>query len=71
MTILEDRYIGDGVYASVEDNYIILDLRGQDNFTRIALEPEVFDALIQYRNDILTKIASLQKVEKEDAPETL
>ncbi len=58
MTRLEARYIGDGVYASFDGYHIILDLRAQDSTTRIALEPDVFDALLQYRNDLLAKKAS-------------
>ena len=53
----ETRYIGDGVYASCDGHHIILDLRGQDNTTRIALEPEVFDALIKYRDDLIARKA--------------
>lgn len=49
---IEDRYLGDGVYASYDGYHIILDLRGQDSFTRIALEPKVFDALCLYRRMI-------------------
>jgi len=49
----ETRYIGDGVYAFCDGYHIILDLRGQDNTTRIALEPSVFDALIKYRDDLI------------------
>ena len=51
MERLEDRYIGDGVYASFDGYHIILDLRAQNNTTRIALEPPVFDALMKYRAD--------------------
>lgn len=45
---LEDDYLGDGVYASHDGYHIILDLRGQDSFTRIALEPQVLAALHRY-----------------------
>lgn len=48
---MEDRYLGDGVYASFDGYHIVLDLRGQDNFTRIALEPAVMDALERFRED--------------------
>ncbi len=71
MSVLEDRYLGDGVYASFDGYQIILDLRAQDNTTRIALEPAVFTELLKYREDLLSKIDEIQKVEKEDAPETL
>ena len=45
----QERYLGDGVYASFDGYHIILDLRGQDSTTRIALEPIVLDALIGFR----------------------
>ena len=45
-------YLGDGVYASFDGYHIILDLRGQDSTTRIALEPDVLDALDRYRAKI-------------------
>lgn len=48
----EERYIGDGVYASYDGYHVILDLRAQDSTTRIALEPPVFDALLRYRDDV-------------------
>ena len=44
-----DKYLGDGVYASFNGYHIVLDLRGQDNTTRIALEPSVLDSLFEYR----------------------
>ncbi len=55
MSAYEERYIGDGVYASSDGYHIILDLRAQDNTTRIALEPPVFDALIKYRDDLVAQ----------------
>jgi hypothetical protein len=42
----KETYLGDGVYASF-DGYQIW-LRADDN--RVALEPEVFHALIGYAN---------------------
>ncbi len=53
MPEFEERYIGDGVYASCDGYHIILDLRAQDTTTRIALEPRVFEGLLTYRNDLL------------------
>ncbi len=50
---IEDRYLGDGVYASCDGYSIVLDLRAQDSFTRIVLEPPVIEALIKYRNDAI------------------
>ncbi len=44
-----ERYLGDGVYATFDGFSVTLDLRGQDNTTRIVLEPEVLDALVKFR----------------------
>lgn len=52
MTI-EDRYLGDGVYASDDGCGIMLDLRGQDETTRIALEPEVLAKLNRFWADVV------------------
>ena len=49
MSKIGDDYLGDGVYASWDGYSVTLDLRAQDSTTRIALEPSVFHALIQYR----------------------
>jgi len=46
--LVEDEYLGDGVYASFDGYHIILDLRAQDNTTRIALEPSVLANLYTY-----------------------
>jgi len=45
---MPDDYLGDGVYASFDGYHIVLDLRAQDSTTRIALDPDVMDALIRY-----------------------
>jgi hypothetical protein len=49
-----EAYLGDGVYAeSYDAGYAIkLDLRGQDDFTQIYLEPEVFQALVRFAKTI-------------------
>ncbi len=52
-----DQYLGDGVYASFDGYYIILDLRGQDNTTRIALEPEVMHSLFEYQKSLQDAVA--------------
>ena len=46
--LIEDRYLGDGVYASFDGSQIWLDLRGQDTTTRIALDQRTFQALLGY-----------------------
>lgn len=49
---MEDRYIGDGVYASYDGWHIWLDLRGQgDPQIKIALEPSVMDQLIRFAKE--------------------
>ena len=50
---MQDEYLGDGVYASYDGYHIVLDLRGQDSTTRIALEPQVLNALYHYRQGTL------------------
>ena len=52
---MEDQYLGDGVYASFDGYNIVLDLRGQDDTTRIVLEPAVLSALDEYRNSLKTQ----------------
>lgn len=52
MTI-QDRYLGDGVYASWDGIGIRLDLRGQDSTTQIYLEAEVITALIEFQVEAL------------------
>jgi len=49
--ILDDRYLGDGVYASHDGFHIWLDLRGQDGTTRIALDSQVQKALVLFKHD--------------------
>jgi hypothetical protein len=51
-----DSYLGDGVYASFDGYHVILELRAQPPTTpttRIALEPAVFDRLVEYRARII------------------
>jgi hypothetical protein len=50
---IEDRYLGDGVYAHFDGYHIVLDLRQQDSTTRIGLEPAVLHALNQFKDDIV------------------
>ncbi len=50
--LIDDRYLGDGVYASFDGYQVWLDLRGQDSTTRIALEPIVLAALKQFVDEI-------------------
>lgn len=50
------EYLGDGVYASFDGRQVWLDLRGQDDTTAIAMEPEVLEALFRYAG----KVAGIQ-----------
>lgn len=52
---VEDMYLGDGVYAAFDGWGIQLDLRAQDNTTRIYLEPSVQTALDRYRDICYTR----------------
>ena len=45
---LTDQHLGDGVYASFDGYHVVLDLRAQDDTTRICLEPQVLRNLIYY-----------------------
>lgn len=49
---MEDVYLGDGVYISYNGYNIELDLRGQDNYTKITLEPIVFKQLLEFLSQI-------------------
>jgi len=48
---MEDRYLGDGVYASFDGYHVCLDLRAQDSETFIALDNHVLKALIEYAKE--------------------
>jgi len=63
------EYLGDGVYASFDGYHIILDLRGQDSTTRIALEPPVLEALSQYAENIREMQALHRKLADQDNKE--
>jgi hypothetical protein len=52
---MEPRYLGDGVYAKSDDQYIWLTTGShldEEATNRIALEPEVFEALAAYQRDV-------------------
>jgi acyl-CoA thioesterase FadM len=50
----ENKYIGDGVYASFDGYQIWLAVDNHHNKV-VALEPEVMQALINYHNSLLLK----------------
>jgi len=52
MPELIQEYLGDGVYVSYDGFSIILDLRGQNDYTKITLEPEVMAALIGFKDRV-------------------
>lgn len=47
-----EEYLGDGVYVVFDGCSFILDLRGQDNVTKIVLEPSVMDSLDLFRKRV-------------------
>lgn len=47
-----EEYLGDGVYITFDGHSFVLDLRGQDDFTKIVLEPAVMAALDRFRKRI-------------------
>jgi hypothetical protein len=51
MSVQKEAYLGDGVYASFDGWSIWLDLRAQDDTTRICLEPEVMKALLEFARE--------------------
>ena len=48
----DQRYLGDGVYVTFDGEMICLDLRGQDDFTRIYMEPEVINSFMAFLQDM-------------------
>lgn len=56
---IPDQYLGDGVWASFDGCQIILDLRDQDNYTVIGLEPNVMRSLKEYDRNIMIVMQKL------------
>lgn len=50
MKLIRDRHLGDGVEASHEGRAIVLSLIDADDC--IYLEPEVFNALLEYQKEL-------------------
>lgn len=50
----DERYLGDGVYASYDGYNVWLDTRAQEPIQQIALEPDVLVALDAFRAHVLT-----------------
>ena len=59
--IIADKYLGDGVYASFDGYYIVLDLRGQDTTTKIVMEPKVVGAFKRYQEALSLRLERLQQ----------
>ena len=59
--IIEDRYLGDGVYASYDGYHVWLDLRDQKlpgkELVRIALDDKAFSALLTFVADLSERLA--------------
>jgi hypothetical protein len=58
------RYIGDGVYASYDGYHIWVKTNRDGMEHSIALETEVFNDLIKYREDLISQLFAEIKKEK-------
>lgn len=47
---VEPAYLGDGVYASFDGYQILISVNDHRNPPAVALEPEVIESLIRYRD---------------------
>lgn len=63
MPFPQPRYLGDGVYASFDGFHIWLAVKNHDNQI-IALDPEVFQALLKFSNEIEEEYQRLNESEK-------
>ncbi len=59
---MEERYLGDGVYASFDGYHIWLHTKNNTE-QRIALEPAVYNALVAYRNLVVKNLTNNQHKE--------
>lgn len=51
------QYLGDGAYADFDGYHIILTAEnGIEAADKIALEPDVFEALLKYREQLIKKL---------------
>ena len=55
-----DAYLGDGVYASFDGFQIWLAANNPQNKV-VALEPDVFDRLVEYEKNLLKVLKELNK----------
>ena len=54
--MIEDRYLGDGVYASFDGFHIWVDTRMEMPINKIALDPHVVVQLVSYIEELRAKI---------------
>ena len=59
---MEDRYLGDGVYASFDGRQIWLTADRDHRSHAIALDAETFDALMKYQRDLAASNAAFKDV---------
>lgn len=64
-----ERYLGDGVYATYDGDTLTLDLRGQDNTTRIVLDTDTVDALLEFLSSIELELRDVIQQEQPEAPQ--
>ncbi len=57
----EEVYLGDAVYASFDGWHIWL-RTGDGNRQRIALEPSVFQALVNYKTELYKRLNELNQL---------
>lgn len=55
--VINEMYLGDGVYVSFDGYHIWLDTRAQFPVNKIALEPVVFEALVKYAEGITASLS--------------
>lgn len=51
--VRQREYIGDGLYAARDDNHIILFTERENGTHWVALEPDVFARLTEYKNRVM------------------
>jgi hypothetical protein len=60
VTPIEERYLGDGVYASYDGYHIWLDTRAQIPVNRIALEPGVVGEFLRYAAHVALRLVETE-----------
>lgn len=66
--MIEDRHLGDGVYASFDGYHIWLAVNDHRHKV-VALEPAVLAALVQYNDDLQKRIKEAMAPKEEPEPE--